>query len=388
MSESFVDKLTAAIDRNNSLLCVGLDPDPARISADFMPGDPDVERIKQFCLDIIAQTSDLVCCYKPNFAFFEQFGPAGLEALRQVITAIPGDLPVLLDAKRGDIGNTAQAYARAAFEVWGADAITLNPYLGKDSITPFIAYEGKTAFLLCHTSNPSASQIQHHGLEPLYLEIARQAQSWGASEQIAFVVGATQPDALAAVRQVAPHSWILAPGVGAQGGDLAATLTAGLDDRGIGMIVPVSRGVLYADDPRQAAQILRDQIMAHRGVQPVPKPHVALIRGLFEAGCVKFGSFTLASGKQSPVYIDLRRVISYPALFRRVVDAYIALSRPLNYDRIAAVPYAALPTAAAMALQLGEPLIYPRKEVKAYGTGQAVEGAFEAGQIALAIEDV
>jgi uridine monophosphate synthetase len=306
---------------------------------------------------------------------------------------VPGDIPVLLDAKRGDIGNTAKAYARAAFEVLGADAITVSPYLGRDSVAPFLAYEGKAVFLLCYTSNPSAAEIQLYGQEPLYHHIARQGQGWGGADQVGFVVGATQVEALETVRRLAPERWLLAPGIGAQGGDLAAALAAGLDAQGSGLIVPVSRGVLYADDPRAAATALRDEINLYRQAlsgrdrRAVPA-RTALVRQLFEAGCVRFGQFTLASGQVSPIYIDLRRVISYPTLFQSVVEAYAQLVAPLAYDRLAAVPYAALPAAAAIALRLKQPLVYPRKEVKGHGTGQAVEGAFQPGDAAVAIEDV
>ncbi|MBN2391052.1 MAG: orotidine-5'-phosphate decarboxylase, partial [Anaerolineae bacterium] len=164
MKPSFIDKLNEAITRNNSLLCVGLDPDASKFPADFQPDAPTVARVKAFCLDIIAQTADLVCCYKPNSAFFEQYGAAGGEVLHEVIVAChAADVPVLLDAKRGDIGSTAKAYARAVFDELDADAVTVSPYLGQDSITPFLAYEGKTVFILCYTSNPSAAEVQQHG---------------------------------------------------------------------------------------------------------------------------------------------------------------------------------------------------------------------------------
>lgn len=385
MTKSFAEKLATAIRANDSLLCVGLDPDLTHIPANFLPGAAEATRIRAFCLDIIEQTSDLVCAYKPNAAFFEQAGPEGMAALRDVIAAVPNDIPVLLDAKRGDIGNTAKAYARAAFDVWGADAITVSPYLGQDSVVPFLAHEGKSVFLLCHTSNPSGPDIQHHGTPQLYQHVVRQGQTWGSLAQVGFVVGATQVGALKAIRRLAPNHWLLAPGVGAQGGDLAEALEAGLDENGSGMIVPVSRGVLYASDPRAAAQTLRRRINVHRGVADTKR---GLILGLYEAECIRFGEFTLASGKHSPIYIDLRRVISYPDLFQQVVTAYSELLQPLAFDRLAAVPYAALPAAAAIAMRLQRPLVYPRKEAKAHGTGKLVEGAFEPGQAAVAIEDV
>lgn len=392
MTTSFVDQLNTAIAHNQSLLCVGLDPEVNKFPADFLPDRPAPERIKAFCLNIIEQTRDLVCCYKPNSAFFEQYGPEGLAALGEVVAAChAAGAPVLLDAKRGDIGNTAKPYAQAVFESLGADAVTVSPYLGQDSVTPFLEYAGKAVFVLCFTSNPSAASVQRHGIPPLFEQIAVQAQTWGNAAQIGFVVGATQPEALATVRALAPDCWILAPGVGAQGGDLEAALQAGLDARGSGLIVPVSRAVLYAADPRAAANELRAQInQARQSLSGAARPDrkTALIRQLFEAGCVKFGQFTLASGKTSPIYIDLRRVISFPALFQQVSAAYTDIVRELTFDRIAPVPYAAMPAAVAVALTLGRPMIYPRKEVKAYGTGQSIEGAYEPGQVAVAIEDV
>jgi uridine monophosphate synthetase len=227
--------------------------------------------------------------------------------------------------------------------------------------------------------------VQHHGAPPLYEQIADVGQSWGSADQVGFVVGATQVEALKVVRDRAPDRWLLAPGVGAQGGDLNAALAAGLDREGSRLIVPVSRGVLYADDPRVAAQGLRDEINTARRSPPVRRE---LVLALFDAGCVRFGEFTLASGQVSPIYVDLRKAISYPDLFKQVVDVYVELVKPLTFDRLAAVPYAALPAAAAVAMRLSRPLIYPRKEAKAYGTAKAVEGVFDPGQVVVAVEDV
>jgi len=382
---SFIEKLTSAIERNNSLLCVGLDPDLSRIRSD---ANSDEERLIRWGTGIIDQTADVVCCYKPNFAFYEQYGPQGLSALRKTIAAVPEDIPVLLDAKRGDVGHTAAAYARAAFEIWGVDAITVSPYLGRDSVVPFLAYEGKTVFLLCHTSNPSAAEIQHFGQATLYRHVAWLGQTWGDANQIGFVVGATQPEALTQVRAMAPDCWLLAPGIGAQGGDLAAAMAAGLDANGSGVIVPVSRSVIYADDPRKVAVNLRNQINQHRPGDKNGALRTELILALHKTGCVQFGEFTLSSGIQSPVYVDLRRIASYPALFQRVVNVYANLIRPLQFDCLAAVPYAALPLGAAIALKMNRPLIYPRKEIKTHGTGRAIEGASEIGDTAVVIEDV
>jgi uridine monophosphate synthetase len=386
---SFISKLTAAICANDSLLCVGLDP-----QQDMLPdGDNIEESLVAWGKKLIEQTSDLVCCYKPNFAFYEQFGLAGLRALQRTLEEVPDSIPVLLDVKRGDIGSTASALAVASYEQWGADAVTLSPYLGEDSIKPFLASEGKAVFILCYTSNPSAAQIQQHGVPPLFEHIARTAQNWGTPEQIGLVVGATQPDALSAVRDICPQTWILAPGVGAQGADLSMALRAGLRTDGSGLIIPVSRGVIAASNPRQAAVDFRDTIrqeqakLKSEAIEVLSKKS-DLIVALFDTGCIKFGSFTLASGKQSPIYIDLRRVISFPGLFRKVALAYAEIVQGYGFDHIASVPYAALPAGSVVAWQLGVSMIYPRKEVKQHGTGQAIEGSFTAGQTAVMIEDV
>ncbi len=384
---NFFKKLEKKIHANQSLLCIGLDPMP-----DKLPAGADLySRLINWCNEIVEKTSDLVCCYKPNIAFFEQFGPKGLRALADFLREIPEDVPLLLDAKRGDIGSTADAYARGAYGHFRADAITLSPYLGRDSIDAFLKDPDKTAFVLCHTSNPSASEIQHYGDPPLFEYIADLAKSWGSTTQIGFVIGATQPEALQAVRRICPDHWFLAPGVGAQGGDLDQALQAGLRADGLGMIIPVSRAVINAPDPRQAALDVREAInLSRTGFKPEPaiSRREMLIIKLFEAGCVRFGSFTLASGKQSPIYFDLRRIGSFPDLFTEVVHAYLDVLSEKRFDLVAGVPYAALPLGGLIAWKLGTPLIYPRKEAKSHGTGQMVEGAFQPGQKAVLVEDV
>ncbi len=381
--------LEEAARRNDSLLCVGLDPRPERLE----PGD-DLFRFNQRIVDA---TRDLVCAYKPNFAFYEAAGPAGLEALRRTVAYIheTADLPVLLDAKRGDIGSTARAYARAAFEVWGTDALTVNPYLGGDSVAPFTAYADKGVFLLCHTSNPGATDLQTLSCpsRPLYEHVARQAATWGTG----LVVGATYPQALARVRALAPEAWILLPGVGAQGGDLEAALAAGLRQDGLGVVVNSSRGVIYAGDPRQAALDLRKRINEARArpMAPAYDFRLALTLTLADIGAIQFGRFTLASGKTSPIYVDLRLLASHPEALRQVAYAYAELIRrevglqpPSSVLRLAAIPYAGLPIGTAVALELGLPLIYPRKEVKAHGTARPIEGAFQPGERAVVLDDL
>lgn len=383
---NFIEKLEAAVEKNGSLLMVGLDP-----QEEFLPGSGDVcTRLTDWGKGIIEQTSDLVCGYKPNMAFYEQYGPAGLRALQETIQAVPTDLPIVLDAKRGDIGSTAQAYARAAYEQFHADAVTLSPYLGQDSIKPFLADPEKFAFILCQTSNPSANEIQGFGTPALYEYIARVSRNWGTAGQVGLVIGATQPEALQRVRAICPEAWFLAPGVGAQGADLKTALTAGLRADKKGILVPVSRAVIAAAAPRKAAEALREQINAAIvEITPTPlDPFRALVNGLFSSGCVKFGSFTLASGKQSPVYLDLRRLVSFPDVLDMAVEAYIDRLISLEYDCLAGVPYAALPIAAIAASRLKRPMVYPRKEAKTHGTSQMVEGVFQPGQRTVLLEDV
>jgi len=416
---NFFEHLAQTSTRNNSLLCVGLDPRPERFSEEVRAqADP----IYAFNRQIIDATRDLVCAYKPNYAFYEAQGLDGLRALRRTIDYVDGAVPVILDAKRGDIGSTAAAYARAAFETWGAGAVTVAPYLGRDAATPFLEYADRAIFVLCHTSNASAVELQtvDCGGEPLYLRLARRATGWAGPDRLGLVVGATYPDALRAVRQVAPQAWFLVPGIGAQGGDLEAAVAAGLRADGLGMVINASRGVCYAPDPRAAATQLRDQINAARAAAPTrssPVAHPAsppasflaspptvedalqgggteggpsdqLILDLARIGAVRFGSFTLKSGQQSPIYIDLRLLASHPDVLQRAAAAYAGLLADLTYDRIAAIPYAALPIGTAVALRMGQPMIYPRKETKAYGTQRAIEGAYARGERAVVLDDL
>jgi uridine monophosphate synthetase len=388
--KGFFGKLTSAVERNDSLLCVGLDPDPSRFPPDLRDEE---SPILSFNREIIDTTQDLVCAYKPNIAFYEAEGLAGLDALRRTIDYIPAEIPVILDAKRSDIGSTARAYARAAFEVWCADALTLNPYLGRDALQPFIEYEDKGLFLLCHTTNPGAEDFQSllcNG-RPLYEVVAARALEWG----LALVVGATYPEVLRKIRDAAPDAWILVPGIGAQGGDLEATLQAGLNDQGHGLIINASRSIIYSANPRAAALELRDRINQLRRhlplAQPVNQPPAfmkELTLALHDLGCVRFGEFTLVSGQRSPIYLDLRLLASSPPLLRKVGRAYADILKDLTFDRLAAIPYAALPIGTAVSLEMGVPLVYPRKEIKEHGTGKGIEGYFQAGERVAVLDDL
>ncbi len=247
---AFLHKLENATKRNNSMLCIGLDPDPK-----LMPEMP----VAKFLCDIVEATKDLVCAYKPNFAFFEAMGLDGWRALQEVMRVIAKDVLTIADAKRGDIGNTSAAYAKATFEVWGFDVTTVAPYMGYDSVQPFIDYKDKGVLILCRTSNPGGADFQNlnAGGRPLFEQVALKANEWNRYKNIGLVTGTTYPGELKRVRELCPDLPLLLPGVGAQGGDLLASVKAGLDAKGGGIIVSSSREVLYASKGKDFAQASR-----------------------------------------------------------------------------------------------------------------------------------
>jgi len=258
----FMTALRAAWQQRDSLLCVGLDPDPARFPA-HLQGRSDA--ILRFCTQIVDATADLVCCFKPQIAYFAAHRAEDqLEALVEHIHARHPGTPVVLDAKRGDIGSTAEQYAIEAFERFKADAITVNPYMGRDSVDPYLAYPDKGVILLCRTSNPGGSDLQFlevdtsKGRMKLYEHVARTvAEDWNASGNCALVVGATFPAEIARVRALVGELPLLVPGIGAQGGDIAATLAAGRTENGTGLMINSSRAVLYAGKGEDFAEAAR-----------------------------------------------------------------------------------------------------------------------------------
>jgi len=252
---NFVEKLALTSTRNKSLLCVGLDTDPA-----FLPENTGVF---EFNKAIIDATADLVCAYKPNIAFYEAMGNPGLDALKKTREYIPKDIPVIIDAKRGDIGNTAKAYAQSLFGHFNFDAVTASPYLGLDSLEPFISYRDRGVFILCRTSNPGAADFQSlvvktkDGSKMLFEVVAEKVNEWNKNGNLGLVVGATYPQELKTIRQRYPEMPLLIPGVGTQGGELSKTVKYGADVKRQKTIINSSRQILYASKGKDFASAAR-----------------------------------------------------------------------------------------------------------------------------------
>ncbi len=261
----FAEKLRAAQQTNNSYLCIGLDPDPERMAHPHVPS---------FFADVINETKDLVCAYKPNFAFFEALGMSGMQVMLEALRAVPKHIPIIADAKRGDIGNTARFYARTIFDIYKFDACTVNAYGGRDAVEPFIDYREKGVIVWCRSSNEGAADLQDLQLadgRAVYQAVAERAREWNVHGNVGVVAGATWPRQIERVREICPDQVILVPGVGEQEGELEAAVEAAMDGTCGGFIVNSSRSVLYAsrgDDyaeaARKQAQRLRNRINVMR----------------------------------------------------------------------------------------------------------------------------
>ena len=278
MPQSFMHKLRDRWQQADTLVCVGLDPDPAKFPETFVAdaGFDDGEALFHFCRDIVDATAEYACAFKPQIAYFAAHndGEAALQRLLAHIAATHPDVPVILDAKRGDIGSTAEQYATEAFDRFGADAVTLNPYMGHDSAAPFLRRDDRGCIFLCHTSNPGARDFQELQVDgaPLYQHVARTiAEGWNVHGNCALVVGATFPEELKLIRRIVGDMPLLIPGIGAQGGDVAAVVRNGTTADGTGLMINSSRGILYAssgmdyaDAAGIAARELRDLIRSLR----------------------------------------------------------------------------------------------------------------------------
>lgn len=421
---NFFDKLNGAIALNNSLLFLGLDPNPEMLPRTSKGGfnqkiwtrtdtlkkpasthdNTDVvSDLWEYLQFLIRQTSNLVCAYKPTLGFYQALGVQGMELLQKTLKAIPEHIPIILDAKHSDL-NTSSVFAQAIFEDWQVDAITLSPYPGQDLVAPFLVYPGKGVFILCCTSNPGAIPLQQYpSADPLYLHIVKEAKTWGTPEQLGLEVGTISPDVLSQIRAIAPERIILARSIWSEGGNLAQLLAAGLNNNGDGLLVPIPQDILSSDPSvaieslRQEVNQVRNQVIDEGSKCSVWLPDVCLLNQhpqtelilqLYDIGCIIFGNFVQASGATFPYYIDLRTIISNPQTFDKIINSYANVLKDLSFDRIAGIPYGSLPTATGLSLRLNCPMIYPRKEVKAHGTRRVIEGNFQPGETVVVVDDI
>lgn len=414
----FFDALKERADAVNSLLCVGLDPHSKQLP------EATAAAAEKHCLDLVEATKEFTACYKPNAAFFEVFGSEGVAALVRVVKAAKatGAL-VLLDAKRGDIGTTSDAYASSAFDEIDADAITLSPYMGWDSLAPFVDTAtkygaSKGAFVLCKTSNPSSSQMQtlkivgdHCCVFEKVAMLTVPGEDWNKHSNVGLVVGATDVAAIKAVRRVNPSAWILAPGVGAQGGDLEECCKAAISGDGYGLLLPISRGISAAVDPKMAAKEFRDAINKVReGLKAAGKEAGSagasvvqklkpFQRDFIELGLsskvLKFGTFTLKSGRSSPYFFNAG-LFNTGSAQARLCSAYAAriAASGLQFDVIFGPAYKGIGLASGIAAALFAEhgvdvgFAYNRKEAKDHGEGGNLVGADVSGRRCLLVDDV
>jgi len=405
---SFFDVLSARCESINSILCVGLDPHDIDVQKIVEETGLDAASAAEvFCTRIIAQTHHVAAAYKPNAAFFEAIGVDGVRALHRIIAKIPKEIPVLLDAKRGDISSTARAYASACFDVAQAHAVTVHPYMGRDSVEPFAKDSSKGVFVLCKTSNPSSNDFETLPVTSsdgktasLYEVVAAKCMEWDDEfgGNIGLVVGATDVEALANVRKAAPRLWILAPGVGFQGGNLSAAASAGLRPDGLGMLVPVSRGISRAEDPKAAAEGFCASLNDVRGTKragsllPYQQKFIKLS---LECRVLRFGSFTLKSGRTSPYFFNAGLFCGGRSLHELgKCYAETIVRSGIKYDVIFGPAYKGITLAAAIASSLyadhgiDVPFAYNRKEAKDHGEGGVLVGAPIKGKRVLLADDV
>jgi uridine monophosphate synthetase len=395
---SFNDRLAATVAARG-LLCVGLDPIYAELPERFRSDDV-AQALAGFNRRLADATAPHAAAFKLQMKVYTAEGPAGLAAMietcRYLKTTYPDHL-LILDAKYGDVGHVLARCAHEAFTLCRADAVTAFAHPGRMALAPLLADPERGCFVVCRTSNPGAAELQDvptAGGEPYFLALARQvAAHWNERDNCGLVVGATYPEEMAAVREVAPALPLLVPGVGAQGGDLAASVQAGRDTAGGGLLISASRALMTAEDPATAAAELRRQIAAALaapaaagGANPAL---AALIVELFDKGYIQFKEVQLKSGRISPYYLNLRGLAADPPLFGRVCRAFAARAGRLgwDYDALLGIAYAGIPLAIGVGGVLGRPAGYVRAEAKGYGTKQMVEGAGAEAR-ALLLDDV
>jgi uridine monophosphate synthetase len=420
----FFTALTEAMTSRSSLLVTGLDPNPEMLrswaTSQGLGGSSLLSQARSWCKSVIEATADHVCAYKPSLGFYQAMGSAGVELMVEVRELLPHDLPLIIDIKHGDL-NSSSAIASYLFQTLQADAVTLNPIAGQDIAAPFLLYPGKGVVINCHSSNPAAKVLQHYPNEdePFYLQVVRESQRWGTVDQLLLEVGTSDPEILKRVRQAAPERFVMLRSLWGEEGNLQRLLESGLNQAGDGLLLPLPQSLLNESDINRQTAALKTRINKIReehlntqleilSQQPTEEcriwPHTnrtnaaeqyiiendlrELVIDLFDIKCLLFGEFEQSSGAIFNYYVDLRQIISDPALFHRVLDCYAQVLRTLKFDRIAGIPYGSLPTATGLSLQLHKPLIYPRKEVKAHGTRRLVEGEFNEGETVAVVDDI
>ena len=421
----FFVQLTEAIAERQSLLMTGLDPNPEMLQSwaqrRGMANRSFLSQARHWIKAVVEETSPHVCAIKASLGFYQALGPLGLELLLEVRDLVPRDLPLIIDAKHGDL-NSSTALAHYLFKDLAVDAVTLSPLAGQDIAAPFLLYADKAVVITCRSSNPAAKRIQYHPSEadPLFLQIVRECQLWGTPDQLLLEVGTSDPAVLGQVRQAAPERVLMLRSIWSEEERLDGLLNAGLNPAADGLLLPLPQNLLVEDDLGEQAAGLKAMINRRRQrwleQRPQPPaescalwlpdgassgtgaasaerfagddPLASLIIDLFDIGCLLFGDYVQASGAIFNYYIDLRQIISDPNLFHRVLHAYSGLLEQLQFDRIAGIPYGSLPTATGLSLQLHKPLIYPRKEVKAHGARRLIEGDFNEGDTVVVVDDI
>lgn len=406
---NFTAKLNQVIAENNSLLVIALDPSPEILPLKYQNNhhnrDKLIVNLEKWLKGVIIATKEQVCAYKPNLGFYLALGIEGIELLTEILSFIPKHIPVILDAKQGDL-NSSTILAQTIFQEWNVDAVTVTPYSGQDLVAPFLVYLHKTVFVLAHTSNPGAKNLQEYPNDnnPFYLQVVKEAKTWGAPEQLALEVGTNNPKVLAKIRAIAPERTILMRSIWGKENKIEAILEAGLTVNEDSLLIPVPQDLLGDNQLNSKIKLLNQDINKIRNKRQKavsscqiwtpnicflePHPHQDLILQIYDLGCIMFGEYVQASGATFSYYIDLRQIISNPQIFHQVVQTYAEILQKLSFDRIAGIPYGSLPTATGLSMKLHSPMIFPRKEVKAHGTRRVIEGTFQKGEKIVVIDDI
>jgi uridine monophosphate synthetase len=404
---NFKTKLDRAIADNNSILVVSLDPNPEMLPAryDESSNHKLLNRLERWLRDIVIATFNQVCAYKLNLGFYQALGSEGFQLLPQILNIIPQYLPIILDAKHADL-NSSSVFAETIFQQWGVDAVTLSAYPGQDLVAPFLVYPDKAVFILVHTSNPGATNLQEypHSNNPFYLQVVKEVKTWASPEQLGLEVGTTNPEILTKIRAIAAERMILLRSIWRENINLKSLLSNGFTENEDGLLIPVPQDLLASDklDGEIKSLNLTINEAKNNGVKANSScqiwtsdvcllnqnPHQDLILQIYDLGCIMFGEYVQASGATFSYYIDLRQIISNPQIFHQVVKAYAEILQKLNFDRIAGIPYGSLPTATGLSMNLNYPMIFPRKEVKAHGTRRLIEGSFKEGEKVVVVDDI